>query len=236
MTQVNEKGQSSFNVQIPANTTLTAATVAFTFRYLQMIVPYTLQLSIAQSSSIVVDFFPETYNFVYGVPNKVYYQAYSNDQRITTLDLTSSSSQQISLKSVKSNSNEVLTLQSNISTINLGRGYFEFSPSSDNEYFLSNTKNGSIVNYGLNVSSQVDIDEWEINFSVTKKVLGNDESLEIRLFTNDKMLPSDIYLLGVYNKERPMVLEQMSFKPNSSYLVQIDSSNFYQFNGGVLRI
>lgn len=120
---------------------------------------------------------------------------------------------------MKSNSNEVLTLQSNISTINLGRGYFEFSPSSDNEYFLSNTKNGSIVNYGLNVSSQVDIDEWEINFSVTKKVLGNDESLEIRLFTNDKMLPSDIYLLGVYNKERPMVLEQMSFKPNSSYLV-----------------
>lgn len=58
-----------------------------------MIVPYTLQLSIAQSSSIVVDFFPETYNFVYGVPNKVYYQAYSNNQRITTLDLTSSSSQ-----------------------------------------------------------------------------------------------------------------------------------------------
>jgi hypothetical protein len=42
---------------------------------------------------------------------------------------------------------------------------------------------------------------------VTKKVIENDEDLEIRIFTNGKMDPNDVYIVGVYNKERPFFLE-----------------------------
>jgi len=45
-------------------------------------------LIIVQPENIVIDFSPETYNYVYGVPNKVYYQAYANDQRQSTIELS----------------------------------------------------------------------------------------------------------------------------------------------------
>jgi hypothetical protein len=68
-----------------------------------------------------------------------------------------------------------------ISTINLGRGYFEFAPQRGGQYSLQNPqigRNGVPVLYALNVSEeQPDINEWEINFSVTKKVIENDENL-----------------------------------------------------------
>lgn len=54
---------------------------------MQMVVPYTLEVAIAQPGSVVVDFFPETYNYAYGVPVKVYYQAYTDSTRTRPLNL-----------------------------------------------------------------------------------------------------------------------------------------------------
>ena len=50
--------------------------------------PYTRTISISQPQSIVIDFFPETYNIVYDVPNRIYYQALANYKLL--IDLSNS--------------------------------------------------------------------------------------------------------------------------------------------------
>jgi hypothetical protein len=105
--------------------------VAFTVRYLSVVVPFSLQLNIAQPNTIVVDLFPETYNYVLDVPNKVYYQFYTGADRKTTLDITSDGADnQLSLLSVNPESENAaeVTFASNLDTLSLGRGYFEFTP------------------------------------------------------------------------------------------------------------
>ncbi len=49
---------------------------------------------------------------------------------------------------------------------------------------------------------------WEINFSVTRKVLDNNEDLELRVFTNDKLLPTEVFMIGIFIKEQYKYLEQ----------------------------
>jgi hypothetical protein len=68
---------------------------------------------------------------------------------------------------------------------------------------------GNTLNrYNLNVTSQPEESQWEINFSVTKKVIqAPDEDIEVRIFTNRNMKTSDVYVLGVFNKEQYMALE-----------------------------
>jgi hypothetical protein len=44
---------------------------------------------------------------------------------------------------------------------------------------------------------------------VIKKVIqAPDDPLEVRIFTNNMMKTSDVYVLGVFNKEQYTVLEQ----------------------------
>ncbi len=95
-------------------------------------------------------------------------------------------------------------VKSGITTINQGRGYFEFTPSPNNDYFLSD-QNGNT--YPLNISSQPEILKQELIFSVTRKVLTPNENLEVRIFTNDVMNPSDVYIIGIFVKEVYMYLE-----------------------------
>ena len=142
--------------------------------------PFTTTISLVRPEDIVIDYYPETYNYVYGVPNKVYFQAYSNQDRVKTIDLSN-----MSFVGLNAQGQPISDLQQQpsglISTINLGRGYFEFVPQRGAQYSLQNPqigRNGVPVLYALNVSEeQPDIDEWEINFSVTKKVIENDENL-----------------------------------------------------------
>jgi hypothetical protein len=46
----------------------------------------------------------------------------------------------------------------------------------------------------------------------------------------------DVYILGVYNKERSLYLEQLQFEANKSYLVEINANDLNVTNGGVLRV
>ena len=50
------------------------------------------------------------------------------------------------------------------------------------------------------------------------------------------MLPTDIYVLGIFNKEKYVYLEELQFQPSQSYELPIDASNFDSFNGGVFRL
>ena len=67
------QGLGPFNFTIPPNTTLDVATVTFTVFYLSQTVTTQVPLTIVQPESIVLDFNPESYNYVYNVPNKVYF-------------------------------------------------------------------------------------------------------------------------------------------------------------------
>jgi hypothetical protein len=93
----------------------------------------------------------------------------------------------------------------------LGRGYFEFVPLPNTTYYFVTTdpSSGNTLNrYNLNVTSQPEDSQWEINFSVTKKVIqAPDEDIEVRIFTNQNMKTSDVYVLGVFNKEQYMALD-----------------------------
>jgi len=46
---------------------------------------------ISNPDQIVIDFFPETGLFVSGVPNKVYFAAYINEERYDIIDFTKGS-------------------------------------------------------------------------------------------------------------------------------------------------
>lgn len=99
----------------------------------------------------------------------------------------------------------------NIKTEHLGRGYFEFEPVSNSTFYFVTTdpQTGNTLNrYNLNVTTEPEANQWEINFSVTKKVIqAPNEDLEVRIFTNRQMKSSDVYVLGVFNKENYMALD-----------------------------
>jgi hypothetical protein len=109
------------------------------------------------------------------------------------------------VSSIISDNQATTTLLSNIETAHLGRGYFEFVPFPNTSYFFVTTdpSSGNTLNrYNLNVINEPEASQWEINFSVTKKVIqAPDEELEVRIFTNRNMKTSDVYVLGVFNKE-----------------------------------
>jgi len=109
------------------------------------------------------------------------------------------------------NSDGGITLLNNLESAHLGRGYFEFVPLPNNTYYFVTTdpESGNTLNrYNLNVSVEPDVSQWEINFSVTKKVIqAPDEELEVRIFTNRFMKTTDVYVLGIFNKEEYMALE-----------------------------
>lgn len=164
LTPLNQSG--TFTLQIPSSTNVSYATVAFTVRYMQMVVPYTLEVAIAQPGSVVIDFFPETYNYAYGVPVKVYYQAYSDASRTVPIDIRGL---QV-IGTNKSSNGEVVTVANNLDTLSLGRGVFRVTPSPDIEYSMLD---GS-QSYPLNITQQVGIEDLELTFSVASKVLDND--------------------------------------------------------------
>jgi hypothetical protein len=39
-------------------------------------------------------------------------------------------------------------------------------------------------------------------------VLNPEEDLQVRIFTNDKMVPADVYVIGIFVKEQYLYLEQ----------------------------
>ena len=47
-----------------------------------------------------------------------------------------------------------------------------------------------------------------MSFSVTRKVLNPEEDLQVRIFTNDKMVAADVYVIGIFVKEQYLYLEQ----------------------------
>ena len=60
--------------------------------------------------------------------------------------------------------------------------------------------------------------------------------MKVRFFTNNKLVPEDVYILGIYNKEKPLHLEQFSFTPNQSFEFEFASDLLNLTNGGVLRL
>jgi hypothetical protein len=110
----------------------------------------------------------------------------------------------LSLTSVNNRTRARSVVKSGITSVKLGRGYFEFTPESGNEYFLSDTKGNS---YAMNISSQPEIAKQELTFSVTRKVLAPNENLEVRIFTNDKVKTEDVYIIGIFVKEEYQYLE-----------------------------
>ncbi len=88
--------------------------------------------------------------------------------------------------------------------MNLGRGYFDFTPVQGYDYYLE-APGG--IRYPLNVSAQPEIDRQELTFSVTRKVLSPGEDLEVRIFTNEIMVSTDVYIVGIFVKEQYVYLE-----------------------------
>lgn len=50
------------------------------------------------------------------------------------------------------------------------------------------------------------------------------------------MSPDDIYVVGLYQKQRALILEQITLQSNQSYATKFKASDFSLFNGGVLRV
>lgn len=232
--RLNSQGRGVINFTIPSDTQATQGTVSVTVNYLGQSVPFSRTIVLAAPEEVVIDFYPETYSYCYGVPNKVYFQAFTNAERTIAADVTNSSLISVA-QGEQGGQNETVTLIENLRSESLGRGYFEITPTQGNAYFVSLGENNTQV--PLNISEdQVDIENQELQFSVVRKVLSNDEDLTVRIFTNDRMDPSDVYVLGLYVKERALFLEQLSFQPSKSYQMTIQQEDFNLTNGGVLRL
>ncbi|CDW88298.1 a-macroglobulin complement component [Stylonychia lemnae] len=230
----DQNGLSNFYFSIPSNISLDFITVAVIVYYQATIEAYSFTLSIVQVDNLVVEFFPETFNYVYDTINKVYFQVYANSDKVDFVEIQQA--QLLLLPNSSIDLSNAQAVQSNINTVNQGRGYFNFTPTQANDYYLRFEVNGIEVVRPLNVSQQPDIQNLEINFGIMSKVISNDEDLVVLLQTNSLVNPSDLYVVGVFNKEKILYLEEYQFTQLQTNEIIINASEFSLPNGGVLRV
>eukprot|EP00347_Sterkiella_histriomuscorum_P004662 403359590 len=237
-TDANGLGVTTF--QIPENYSLNYLSVQITVFYQNIIQGFTATLTVVQIENIYIQFFPETYNYVYDVPNKVYFQAFaSKDDEAEFVDIQDAilvAESEISYDADGNPISYAFIDAFDISSQHQGRGNFTFIPRKGVNYYLSISQGDKVNNQYLNVSDQPDIDNLELNFGINNKVIENDEDLEVTLLTNYVLDPRNIYVIGVFNKEQILYLQEYKFEPLQSYLINIDASEFESRNGGVLRL
>eukprot|EP00347_Sterkiella_histriomuscorum_P007254 403349667 len=240
LSQTNELGLAYINFQIPQNFSLDYFSVAITAFYQNIIQGYTQTLTVVQFQNIYIEFFPETFNYVYNVTNKVYFQAYvSNQSNAEYVDIQEAflvaESGIVNAESgfpISSISIEA----SNISTYHQGRGNFSFTPIKGLMYYLEFSSQNQSYRQQLNVSVQPSIDKLELNFGLQNKILENNEDLQVNILTTELLDDKNYYVIGVFNKEQIMYMELIKFQPNQTRAMSISSDKFQLENGGVLRL
>lgn len=74
----------------------------------------------------------------------------------------------------------------------------------------------------------------EILFGLSKRVIGNSDSLTVRFQTNNFVNPSDAYVLLIKLKEKVIYSDIYYFQKNQALNVTIPATNINLINGGTL--
>jgi len=76
--------------------------------------------------------------------------------------------------------------------------------------------------------------QTNVNFQLSKNVLGNKESLTVVFRPNSKVDEKTVFQFAIQQKERTLFSKEMSFQPNQETKLTIDDKEFQLLAGGVL--
>jgi hypothetical protein len=186
-----DDGSGFFSFDIPEDTNLTLATAAFKVTYLNIEQSYSKTIIINKPKDIVIDFVSESNKFVYEVPNRVYFQAYSDDSRTSFAEFKGAVLKAeyqspiiydywtYGFRKPDPDEEDVIILE-DIETMHRGKGYFDFTPYIFRRFYLEIELGDRIVRKNLNLE-QNSVYYQEIQFALYNKdkVLENDEDLII---------------------------------------------------------
>ena len=222
-------GLGTFLFEIPEDTQLEVATIAFVVDADGVTQNYGKPVVIAVPEKLTIDFFPETGYYVADIVNKVYFAAYVNQERYDFVDF--SDAKLISYDSDEKKSTE----ENRISTDHRGKGVFEFTPVTDKQYMLEVEIEGTVLERELFVYG---LEYNEVNFRLKNKdkVLENNEDLKLEMEFNDNFLDDSLYILQVNIKERTIYSEQFELSNDKKLSKTIDSSLFDAPNGGTFQV
>jgi len=152
-------------------------------------------LTLGTREDIVVDFYPESGNYIDDVLNTIYFEAFTNQNRSDSVDFDDAS-----LISEDSDGNNDTVIDASIKTTHRGKGVFNFTIDQDKKYYLVIPDVG-----GKDLRKLIDIEAARekddsnnaINFALEKKVIDNDEDLKINFYANENLDTDDTYVVKV---------------------------------------
>jgi hypothetical protein len=143
---------------------------------------------------------------------------------------------QASLRS--SERGEAYIITRSISTLHRGKGVFEWTPSAVTPLpYLEIEADGRILKVPV-VLRNPSTETSDVIFDITNanRVLGNSESLELWIFTNERVNPMTPYFVQIKSKDQLLYQEQVILNPRSERFLTIPASSFALVNGGVLTL
>ena len=180
-------------------------------------------------STVVMDFYTATGFLVQNVPNRIYFQAWTDSNKIAGFDFFNGSV-------VMGRGNSATVLATNITTMG-GRGFFEFVPSGNTLPTIvfvgadgkTYTTQVSLTLPMRSITSNVYFRIMNVN-----RVLANTDDLHLMLVTNDQVTSDQTYFLQIKNKDQILYTTQIILTPSTGRLYTIPASVFNTVNGGIL--
>jgi hypothetical protein len=190
---------------------------------------YEVPLMLINPSTVVMDFYTATGFLVQNVPNRIYFQAWADSNRMAGFDFFNASI-------VMGSGNSANVIASNITTMR-GRGFFEFIPMGNN---LPNLvfvgADGNTYTIKVSLTLPVPSVNSNVYFRIMNpnRVLANSDDLQLMLVTNNLVTSDQTYFLQIKNKDQILTTTQIILTPNTARLYNISASTFNTVNGGIL--
>lgn len=231
-------GVSLISFPVPAKITTQNPVVTLTVRNGNTTYVYSQTFNVLNADLYVVDFFPATGYLTVGIPNKVYFQAWTNSSRVETLDISGASLKQVINKTLNA------TYYSNsISTIAKGKGSFMYTPTAivgaGNVTFEFVVSGASIVRNVTFLPSAFQstlFSEAQVAILNANRVLNNREDLLVQIQTNGSVNVSETYILQIRNGEQILFQDQYNLIPNTVRNITVGANSFNLVNGGILSL
>ncbi len=231
--RLNAQGSGAYSFVIPTTAfTLTSSEILVQARATNYSGIAAIPIAFNQAiTNPVVDYFVENGQFVVGVSNKIYFQAYTDATKTRVLDITGAilKTRQVSGK-ITTDTN----LITGISTQHSGKGSFEYTPGSPTP-FLEFTVGALTFSRPLTLTNSTTA-EVSMRVLNTNKVLRGSDNLELQFQTNALINNAEAYIVRVQARDLVIYQEQIILNPRAIRNVTIPGSSLPLPNGGVLIV